>query len=502
VTTNVVRPDGTTSAGDATFTGGATWQAVTADDSDASYAELGTSAVLTAGTFTLDSGNVTKQARVRARCRSVTGTQIFSVITYTPSGGLATLTATATTTITTYTSAYSVCTLTQADIDGLVFQVIPKPVVATDVRFVELYIDVIEVGQPTTVISAPTGTVTTSSPTATFSYTQGSDGGAKTHHRIKVFTDAVFDGGGFDPDTSTAIYDSGEVASSSTSVVFGPVADGTDHHLHVKVAQTINSNPHWSAWDEQIFTLDTNGPDVTSITAVATSASGFITVTVNRNTGGAAWDTVTVERSEDAGTTWLPVRGATETTETNTFATFAANTFTVIDYEAPNGTSVVYRARGQLTTQVGAWSSNSASTSWSSTSVWLKNTADPTANVTVAVPGVGEYSLDETRTQSLQFQTSTANGATALESLLGPIRRTGVFHVLGASYPVTVADNGDILLLQYPASFGLDDLYVAVTGWTRGFVVPARDQRSTNLVYRLFNVDTVEVDRPADTTSG
>lgn len=504
MTTNTLRPDGTVIAGNVAYTGGANWTAVTADDSDSTYATLqatgGSSATLDLTTFTLPAGNVMKQARIRARLRGDAGTATFQVGVdgWPLEASTPFLSGSATTTITTFTGAYVVASLSQTQIDGL--QIRPSSLSAA-ARWVELYLDIVHAAQPTVTISTPTGTVTTSSPTTAFTYTQGSDGGPKTHHQIKVFTDAVFDGGGFDPDTSVDIYDSGEVASSATSVTFGPIADGTDHHLHVRVAQTINGVKHWSDWDEQIFTIDTNGPDIDTIAGVATNGSGLITVTVDRDTGGASWTAVTVERSEDSGTTWVPVRGATEATESNTFATFAADTFVVVDYEAPNGTSVVYRARGLDGTEVGAWSTNSSPVSWTSTSVWLKSVTDPTLNETITVLGLPDYALADTRTRTLTIQTSTANAASALEDLLGPIRRVGVFHVLGAAHPTTVSDAGDILLLQFPSTYGLDAACLTVTGYSRGFVAPLRGQTTANSAFRLFSVDTVEVARPPDTTS-
>lgn len=505
MTTSTLRPNATTIAGSVTYTGGANWTAVTADDSDATYATLSstTGATLELTTFTIPAGNVTKQARIRARMRSESSTTGYVIGVggwplEASRPGLQS-SSNATTTITTFTGSYVPASLSQTEIDGL--QILVAAPYAISVRFVELYLDIVHAAQPTVALTNPTGTVTTSSPSAAWSYTQGSDGGPQTHYQVKVFTSAVVAGGGFSPDTSTSIYDSGEVASSTTTASPGPIADGTNHGYYIRVAQTINGSKHWSAWDSNTVTVDTNGPGVTSITASATSTTGLITVTVNRDTGGAAWDAVTVERSEDSGTTWLPVRGATEATETNTFATFAANTFTVLDYEAPNGTSVTYRARGNLTTVVGDWSSSSTPTSWSSTSVFLKSVTTPSRNQTVTVTGVPEYALSETRTQSMQIQTTTANAASSLETLLGPIRRVGVFHVLGAEYPTIVTDNGDVLLLQFPSAAGITDQYLTVTSYSRAFVAPARAQKSGNLVYRLFQVDAVVVDEPADTSS-
>lgn len=496
MTTSTLRPDATISAGGATFTGGAgNWHGNTSDDSDASYATLAVGGVATLGitTVSLPAGNVTKQFRVRARVRADTTTSVPNVGVYLNGVRIAGVSpGIIGTTITTFTGAYFPASMSQTDLDSLQLIVDLAPTSAGSCRFLELYVDAVHAAQPTVAIVSPTGTVVVSTFPVNWTYTQGSDGGPQTYLHYKVFDDATFDGGGFNPNTSTAVYDSGVIASSTPAVLVGPVVDGTDHHQHVRAAQTINGVPHWSAWDEQIFTVNAPSPEVSTVTPVAVGSA--IQVTVARNTGAASWTAVTVQRSFDSGTTWEFVRGATR-------GTASGNSFVVTDYEAPNGRSVLYRAQAHDASTTGAWVQAASAVSWLSSAIWLKSVSNPTRNRPVLLQAISGYTLAEMQQQQLALQTETAADAATLETLLGPPRTIRPLRVIGRANPVTVQDAGDILLVQYPATYGIDDRYLAVIGYSQGFIAGPGQQTVQNIGLRTFAVDVVEVDRPADTTS-
>jgi len=487
VTTSVLRPDGTINAGGATFVVGANWQACTNDDSDTSWAVLaaGAQALLTLGTVSLPAGAVTKQARVRMRARSDSASSMATASLFVDGFKTAMVQAGTTTAITSYTGAYVPAVWTQAQVDGLTLQEdVTHASIAT--RYVELYVDLVYATVPTVVILSPTGTTALSSPTVQWTYTQGSDGGPQSRYRAKVFTAAVIAGGGFDPETSTAVYDSGEVASSATSHVVGPFNDMVNCGAYVKVAQTVNGAAQWSAWDPQTFTVDITAPEVLSV--VPTAGTGNISVVVNRNTGTAAWTMVTVERSTDSGTTWTFVRGATR-------AAASGNTFTVVDYEAPYSTNVLYRAQAADATTSSVPVNAASQVQWTSTSAWLKNLDNPTLNLPVRFRQTPELSTSDTSTVSLVLKTDTVAESDALEALLGPPRRTGVFHVLGADMPVVVADSGSPLLVQFPPAWGIGEMWLAVLRYSKQHL----DTRLVANLRRVFNVELVEIERPPDT---
>lgn len=487
MTVNTIRPDGTSSAGSATFTGGVTWQAVTSDDSDASYATQPVGdggAFLHNSTFTLPAGNVVKQVRVRMRVRADSGTSVVKVRDNTTQ---AVVQATATTTITTYTGAYLPFTLTQADIDST--RMLVETLSGASSRVVELYTDVMHASQPTVNIYAPTGTQITSLTMVSWTYTQGSDGGPQSRYRVKVFTAATIAGGGFNPETSASVYDSGEVVSSATDHIVGPfVTDMVNCGAYVKAAQTINGSPHWSAWDSQTFTVDITTPDVTSV--VPSPINGAISVVVNRNTGGPAWTAVTVERSRDSGTTWEFVRGATQ-------AAASGNTFTVVDYEAPHSTNVLYRAQAHDATTYSSYVQAASQVQWTHTDAWLKDLTTPGSNRPVELRATPDVASADTRTVSLTVKTDTAAEADALETLLGPPRRVGVFHVLGADLPVVVTDNGSVMLFQAPTAWSLGERWLVMQRYTKQHL----DTRLAANTRRIYQLEMVEVERPPDTSS-
>lgn len=95
--------------------------------------------------------------------------------------------------------------------------------------------------RPSISVTAPPagGTVTTTArPTVTWTFT--GDGLSQSHFRVRVFTAAQYGAGGFNPQTSTATYDSGWTASSSLSHTL-PVnlTNGTTYRAYVMAAQTL-----------------------------------------------------------------------------------------------------------------------------------------------------------------------------------------------------------------------------------------------------------------------
>lgn len=489
MTTSTLRPNATVTAGSGvTYTGGANWTAVVADDSDATYATLpaGSIATLGLGTVSLPTGAVTKSLVVRFRLRSVTGSTAPSMFAMSSGSQVAWVQTTATTTITTYTGSSAAVNLTQAQVDALQLKVQSNTL--GDVRFVELYADLTYATVPTVTLLTPTGTITTSEATATWTYTQGSDGGAQSRFQVKVFDSVTIAGGGFDPDTSTALYDSGEVASSADEHTTGTLPEGTNHGCYVRVAQTINGSLHWSDWDSNTFTVDYAAPVVATLGGTNNNATGTIAVTVGRDTGGLAWDAVTVERTDDLGVSFVFVRGATS-------AAASGNTFNVTDYEAPHSTNVSYRARGEAGGVLGNWFLSADLEQWTSTDVWLKSPADSTANLAVTLMEVPTFETSETLSTTLLLRTTTTAAADNLEELLGGPRQSGVFHVLGGTHPVVVQDNGTALLFQTPPSWGVGERWLAVLSYSKSAL--GAPNKAGN-VYRQWSVEVVEVDRPPE----
>lgn len=498
MTTTTLRPNATIVG---TPTGAASVHAALNDDSDSSYADG--IAQVNLGTVAM-SGGVTKTLRARFR-QSSTGAAIpESSGSFYGSVNLSTgetvvdvldLLRAAADRVT-VASAWVAVSLTQAQVDGLTATMTgasPESI-SSSVRSYEQYTDLVWVAKPVTAVDAVTPDPYTASNIVPISWvnTLDSDGGAQTRYWLKVFTDAQYGAGGFDPETSTAFFDSGNAVSGATTANTSPLDTGVTYRAYVKVAQTVNGAAHWSAWDFDQFDVDVDTADILTVAAAGSNSTGSITVTVERDTGSEAWNFVEVERSIDNGTTWTPVRGATYVD-----ATGDADTFVVIDYEVGNNVATLYRARATRIVSslpiTGAWVQSSPSASWSSNVCWLKAPGNPSLNT--------EFNL-------------------LARDVYSRRRSSGVFQVIGTAAPVVVsdvlskhsgqlliesyesADGADVLaildgsavvLVQLPAVFDVADFYAAVTSVDEAFVSVVAD-----VVWRRWAAGYVEVDAPAD----
>jgi len=500
MTTYTLTPNATF-ANNGTVVGAAgTVHASLADTVDGNYVEYedGELSALQFTTHTLTSGQIVAGFRPRLRGRQVTtgqfngevGTSPFSMIPgsqfiwYPTSASFAD-----------YSGPYVAGALSQANINDLMLFIAAA---TGEVFLTRAVIDLIVAEPPTVSVSAPTGTVGTPTPATTWTYTAGSDGGPQSKYRVKVFSAAQYGAGGFNPETSTATWDSGTLTGTATSLAVGtPLANATTYRSYVKVTHTINGVDASSSWAFSQFTTSFATSDVSSVTCTPNNSTGAITVVVARNTGTQAWATIDVERSNDGGTTWVPVRGATRRGSTNTWMTaWGANSATVVDYESGNGITATYRARAIHANAgpevVGPWTSSSP-TSWTSALTFIKDPTDPARNATF-------------RLSVMPAQRSR--------------RPQGVFDVLGRSSPIVVNDarkeptgiltvhtgdtataaaldrlaDADVWLLHGPASHRLP-AYVAPAD-----IDETRATRMATVGHRYWQVSYQIVDLPADDT--
>lgn len=509
MTTVTLRPNGTGPNYADSLTGAATEHAATSDDSDATYWTDNDVVRCQYGTTTLPSGSKLKSTRMKYRGRSDHATQTGKMSLECWYGSTQVYvkdTSEIGATIETKNSvawAYDESAFTagtpteQQFIDGI--EVVHRAYKSYSgtiqaIRVMESYIDVVYVTQPSTTVTAVSPDPYTTSNIVPIAWTNtlDSDGGSQTRYEVKVFTDAQYGAGGFDPDTSTSFWTSGEVVSSSTGANTGALANADTYRAYVRVAQTVNGESHWSAWAYDQFQVSVTTSDVQTVTPVATDASAYITVTCARDTGSSAWEYIEVQRSRDSGATWEDVRSATFVD-----ATGNANSFSVIDYETGNGEAVKYRARATYYSSgypiVGDWTESSGTESWTSTSAWLKSPLTPANNTAIVVPD--------------PFQTFSYPA------------RVGVFNVIGSTTPVAVTelvaaptttllidtdtetDSNDVLtllrdmlLLYCPTNCeGTTAIqYLAVTGTSMTPTV------RRGKIRRRWAVNVVEVDPPAD----
>lgn len=169
-------------------------------------------------------------------------------------------------------------------------------------------------------------------------------------YELKLFSSAQYLAGGFDPASSPAVwstqgltapldYTDGATPSSEQvdETPEAPLPNGT-YRIYAR-GRRFFDEAQFGAWSYVTIALGVQPCPPPLLTATLDDAAQrIVLVATPQAAAGAAGPLTTIERSEDGGTTWEPVRGAAR----------AAGTFgiamTVCDYEAARGTALQYRA--------------------------------------------------------------------------------------------------------------------------------------------------------------
>lgn len=343
----------------------------------------------------------------------------------------------------------------------------------------------LDVTGPTVDVTGPTGVLGTTSPTATWVHTPGAGAQTgQTHYRVRAFDKR---------DLVTPVYDSGPVASSAASAVFGPLSPdpALTWRVVVATAQTTYGALQWSPDDWTEFTIDVVPADVEAVTPTPRPELGAIDLLIERDVTSPPWLTIDVEATYDDGATWIPVRAATR-------LSVNGDTAHVTDHEAPNDRPVQYRARATRLSAgfyvTGAWVLSPV-TSWhlAGDDVWIKDPDHPERNVKVCLSALPE-------------------------AVYG--RTVGVFRPVGAHYPVIVSDvlqspsltasvltntgaEADAFLAMVSAPVVLVQSPAVEWGWGSRYVAPGpvtetRTTPTSRKAVRIWAITMTEVARPAD----
>ena len=189
------------------------------------------------------------------------------------------------------------------------------------------------------------------------------------------------------------------------------MTDGV-YRAYVTVAKLVSGVPFYSAYAYSQFTIDTTPPTTPSLTASYSSTSNRVTLTATGATVSGSFDSQVfqIQKTEDSGSTWSDVTGATALVPDGTAQSV------VYDYAATRGVTTGYRVRS-----IGTLGEDEVSSTWSSTSNvsvtndatwWIKAVSDPTLNLGGLRVSGG-------------FQTS-------------PKEQIGVFYPIGRGTAVTV----------------------------------------------------------------
>jgi hypothetical protein len=188
----------------------------------------------------------------------------------------------------------------------------------------------------------PVANVQTTRPEVTWQYLQ-EDGDFQDRFQVKVFTQAQFSAGGFNPATSTPVYDSGIVSGSDDGFALPfDLLNGTTYRFYIRAAALVLSAPHYSGWANSAnFTINLIGG---TTSAPSLSVRGDAQWHRNRLTysgvvpGAFLW----IEYSIDEGVTWHTVRAA------NGASVQPPGIDYVDHYEVPPDIRVQYRGRNIL----------------------------------------------------------------------------------------------------------------------------------------------------------
>jgi hypothetical protein len=364
----------------------------------------------------------------------------------------------------------------------------------------EVFVDTLYAAQPTCTATAPSGTVgNTSTPTVTWGYTAGTDGGVQKKYEVAVFNTTQYGIGGFDPAVSPATWRSGQVTSTGTSVVVGtPLPNANTYRAYVRVAQDVGGVDHWStqggtAWSYSQFTMSIAPPNVPSLTATADSANGRVTLHVTDSSPASALTEFEIDRSEDGGTSWQIVRG--DLVGGYVAPVSGGTSRTIYDYEGSPATSIIYRARAAwLNTGQYIWSAFSSSTApvtWTTTLLWIKN---PIRTSLCAQFRIVEFVATERDGRSKVFAPVGRRNPIVVKDARGGQVGTLTLHTGSAADRVkldALLDAQQTLLLQCPAGWEFGDLYVSIDKSQR-----TRNVRVLVAAQRQEQLGVIEVDAP------
>ena len=322
-----LKPNGSDST--ASVTGAASAHAALADGSDSSYVafDADESILVDLETFTIPAGSYIRKGAVTARTAKVAAS--VSMNTFLVLGGVATDNAYPTIGWGSPTShqvlEHSSAITSQTTIDGAQIAVS----VSAAMRLYELGFALTYIAAPAPSVTAPIGLVTdTNTPVVTWDPGLDPDGGPQALAEIRIVNDddTFFDGGSV---TGTGTTWAGSVA----------LPDGY-YTAHVKVAQIVDGTPVW-AEASAAFSIDValpNEPIFGPVTPEPTQ--GHISIVLGATPGLTTTDEFELERSDDAGVTWAPVR-----TKLGASRVAFDDAYGITDHEAPIGIELLYRAR-------------------------------------------------------------------------------------------------------------------------------------------------------------
>lgn len=344
--------------------------------------------------------------------------------------------------------------LTDAGLDGATLGV--GCLSLSVLRIYKAWVRVCYITKPTVTVNSPSGTIAVNKPSVSFTPTF--DVHAQTSsfwRRVRVFSQAQYSAGGFNPETSTATLDSGVRSSADSSwldLSAPRLADG-NYRAYVKVAAS-NMPDQWSDWAYSSFVVDAPEPGVPALTVTADNALGRIKLDLDDTSGDVTTNYFEVQRSTD-GVNFTPVRVSLP----NGLIFTSGSPVTLYDYEAPNGVNVTYRARA-FNFSNATWSGYASDTAkWESRDEWLKCLLNPSRNLKLTFKSYPGFDAPANQTV---FRPLGASKGIAVQDIPGPAQGQLVVFTKSETDRVNLRAllaEGSPVLLQVP---GTPDRVVAL----------------------------------------
>jgi hypothetical protein len=199
---------------------------------------------------------------------------------------------------------------TQTLIDNLVVKFLDGATASGDrSQLMEVYVDVLTTAQPTTTVTAPSGTISdTSFPAVTWTYAD-SDGDIQSAYEIKIFSAAQYGASGFNPETSSSVETTGIIISPNNGQTLEvDLPNSTTYRAYVKTAQLVNGLNYFSEWAYSQFTMGIDSPAIPTIAAYYDSNDGSVAVTVFGRTNVLSTNQASFETNTDG---WVAVDNCT-----------------------------------------------------------------------------------------------------------------------------------------------------------------------------------------------
>lgn len=376
-------------------------------------------------------------------------------------------------------------------------------------RISEVYVDVAYNQPPTATATAPTGTNTANCrPTVTWTYSD-TEHDPQQEFRVVLFNSAQYGAGGFSPDTSTSMSDSGWITGDDLSYVLPLDLVNDSYRAYVKVRQVWsgigdNESTAWSftGWVQNVA----GAPVPTFLSATVDVTQNRVLLQVQPSSSSPVTVAYNIETSLDGGVTWGPVRGGVQ------IPAAGMSPISLYDYEAPLNKVVRYRALGYRQSGslrfVSAGYSNILSATPTASDFWLKDPLDPTLNSIVPLAYLGDQ-VTRQRSQGV-FSPIVANDSNQAFKIVVNGPQYGIEGTLQLIFKAadptdmweafkSLDSSGRALLLQYPTG---EQHYLTFGPGTTGSDMTYTWEISpaTNKVrWRKVQVSYIEVSKPAIT---